>query len=66
MTDYLAYKGSFVRVSVRELNPDHFVWEYQINGGQVYEDRDRPLPVAAMAFRRALSAAMDCIDQTQG
>lgn len=63
MTEYLDYKDCFVRVAVTELTPGNFIWEYQVDGGEVHEDREWPLPSAVMAFKMGASAAKVHIDQ---
>lgn len=63
VTEYLAYRDCFVRVSILPLGPAHFAWEYQVDGGDVYDDQSRPLPSAAMAFRMGMAEAIAHVDQ---
>lgn len=63
MTEYFVYADCFVRVSVQEIGPTQFAWEYQINGGDVYQGHDRLLPTVPMALRLGLCAARAHVDQ---
>lgn len=63
MTEYFVYGDCFVRVAVQEVGPRQFIWEYQVDGGFVYQDTDRPLSYASTALELGFSAAQVHIDQ---
>lgn len=63
MTEYFVYGDCFIRVAVEEVSPRQFTWEYQVNGGFVYQDTDRSRLSASTALQLGFSAAQAFIDQ---